>query len=479
MRISKLTPVIVLVAGFLAATGCQTAQHPVAMLPSAAAAPPSLAKAPPPVPVAVAAVEPAPVPPDATPAPPQPDPVADLVARAEKENQAGQDQLKAGNVEAARQSFDRAFELLLTSPQEVSSDPRIQQEFDKLLEEVNRPEMAALQQAGDTPDQNSEPAPIDAVNEVTPPVDANVKAQAEAQIKATHSDLPLMLTDPVAGYINYFSGRGRGVLERALVRSGRYRDMIQTTLQQEGVPQDLIYLAQAESGFYPQALSRAGARGLWQFMAGRARGYGLQRNYFVDERQDPEKATRAAAHHLKDLYQEFGDWYLAMAAYNSGPGTVQQAVKRTGYVDFWELYKRNVLPKETRNYVPIILAVTIMAKNPAHYGLDELTPDKPVPYDSVKLDYAVDLRLVAQCIGVPPSTLQDLNPSLLRWTTPKDANFELHLPAGTKDRIPGSHRADSAGDAAVVALSHRYGRRYSGVDRSCLPHNAAGDRAGE
>ena len=438
------------------------------MLPSAAAAPPSLAKAPPPVPVAVAAVEPAPVPPDATPAPPQPDPVADLVARAEKENQAGQDQLKAGNVEAARQSFDRAFELLLTSPQEVSSDPRIQQEFDKLLEEVNRPEMAALQQAGDTPDQNSEPAPIDAVNEVTPPVDANVKAQAEAQIKATHSDLPLMLTDPVAGYINYFSGRGRGVLERALVRSGRYRDMIQTTLQQEGVPQDLIYLAQAESGFYPQALSRAGARGLWQFMAGRARGYGLQRNYFVDERQDPEKATRAAAHHLKDLYQEFGDWYLAMAAYNSGPGTVQQAVKRTGYVDFWELYKRNVLPKETRNYVPIILAVTIMAKNPAHYGLDELTPDKPVPYDSVKLDYAVDLRLVAQCIGVPPSTLQDLNPSLLRWTTPKDANFELHLPAGTKaeylaaiEPIPPEMRlwwryhTVTAGDT-LAAIAHVY-----------------------
>ena len=204
-------------------------------------------------------------------------------------------------------------------------------------------------------------------------------------------------------------------------------------MQEEGVPQDLIYLAQAESGFHPLAVSRVGARGMWQFMSSRARGYGLQRNWWVDDRQDPEKSTRAAARHLKDLYNEFGDWYLAMAAYNSGPGTVQSAVKRTGYADFWELYNRNVLPKETRNYVPIILAVTIMAKNPAQYGLDNMDPEKPVPYDTVKIDYPVDLRLVAQCVDVSPPTLQDLNPSLLRLTTPKDQPFELHLPAGTKE----------------------------------------------
>jgi len=137
-----------------------------------------------------------------------------------------------------------------------------------------------------------------------------------------------------------------------LARSGRYEDMIRRVLREEGVPQDLIYLAQAESGFHPVAVSRAGARGMWQFMGSRAAGYGLERNWWVDDRQDPEKATRAAAHHLKDLYKEFGDWYLAMAAYNSGPGTVQSAVKRTGYADFWELYNRDVLPKETRNYVP-------------------------------------------------------------------------------------------------------------------------------
>jgi membrane-bound lytic murein transglycosylase D len=209
-------------------------------------------------------------------------------------------------------------------------------------------------------------------------------------------------------------------------------------LREEGVPQDLIYLAQAESGFHPLALSRAGARGMWQFMGSRAKGYGLERNFWMDERQDPEKATRAAARHLRDLYGQFGDWYLAMAAYNSGPGTVQSAVRRTGYADFWELYRRNVLPKETRNYVPIIVAVTIMAKNPSQYGLDSIVREKPVPYETVKIDYPVDLRLVADCVETPISDIQDLNPSLLRYVTPKDDTFVLRLPAGTSGKFQSS-----------------------------------------
>jgi membrane-bound lytic murein transglycosylase D len=245
--------------------------------------------------------------------------------------------------------------------------------------------------------------------------------------------------------------------------------MIRRTLKEYGLPQDLIYLAEAESGFKPLALSRAGARGMWQFMGGRGSGYGLQRSWWVDERQDPEKSTRAAARHLKDLYNQFGDWYLAMAAYNSGPGTVQSAVKRTGYADFWELYRRNVLPRETRNYVPIIVAVTIMAKNPAQYGLDHLVPDNPVAVDTVKIDYPVDLRLVAECTDVPVSDLQELNPSLLRMTTPKDREFELHLPAGTKDRYldaiaaipPGMrvwwryHKVQNGDTLASIARSYR------------------------
>jgi len=361
--------------------------------------------------------------------------VADLIAQVEKEYEAGQDNYQAGHPEAAKQNFDRAFNLLLGSNLDIHSDERLQHEFDRILEGVNGPELMALQEGDGFTEQKPEPAPIDEANEVTFPVDPNIKAKAEAEIKSTHSDLPLMMTDQVAGYINYFSSRGRGTLEHALARAGRYQDMIQRVLKKEGVPQDLIYLAQAESGFHPLALSHAGARGIWQFMSSRAKGYGLERNWWVDERQDPEKATRAAARHLKDLYNEFGDWYLAMAAYNSGPGTVQSAVKRTGYVDFWELYRRNVLPKETRNYVPIILAVTIMAKNPEQYGLDDVVREKPVPYDTAKINYPVDLRLVAECVDASAADLQDLNPSLLRLTTPKNQEFELHLPVGTKDKF--------------------------------------------
>jgi membrane-bound lytic murein transglycosylase D len=427
-----------LLALLLAGTACHSDQRQ-GKLPAPQANAPALTRAVPaaPAPASHEVSDPKPVPPEPTQTAPQPkaDPVADLIANAEKEYQAGEGKFRAGDLEAAKRSFDHAVDLLLQSPAEIRSDERVQHELERVLEDVNRPEMAALQSDNPAPQQKAEPAPIDEVNDVTPPVDPNVKARAEAEVKATHSDLPLMLTDQVAGFINYFSTpKGHEILQHALERGGRYREMIEGTLRDQGVPQELIYLAQAESGFHPLALSRVGARGMWQFMSSRARGYGLQHNLWVDERQDPEKSTRAAAHHLKDLYNQFGDWYLAMAAYNSGPGTVQSAVKRTGYADFWELYRRNVLPKETRNYVPIILAVTIMAKNPAQYGLGDIAPEQPVPYDAVVISYSVDLRLVAQCIDVSPATLQDLNPSLLRLATPKDQSFELRLPVGTRDR---------------------------------------------
>ncbi len=423
---------ILLCAPLAATLACQTAQKQTFLPPTKAQAPALIAAAAPETqPQKPAPSEDKNVPPAESKRALSVDPAGDLIAQVERQYKAGEDNYRAGHLEAAKQNFDSAFNLLLGSGLDLQSDDRLEAELDRILDGVNALELAALEQGDGFGEQKSEPAPIDEANELTPAVDQNVKAKAEAEIKSTHSDLPLMMTDQVAGFISYFSNRGRGTIERALARSGQYEDMIRRTLKEEGVPQDLIYLAQAESGFHPLAVSRAGARGMWQFMGSRAEGYGLHRNWWIDERQDPEKATRAAAHHLKDLYDEFGDWYLAMAAYNSGPGTVQSAVKRTGYADFWELYRRNVLPKETRNYVPIIVAVTIMAKNPDQYGLASVMKEKPVPYDTVKITYPIDLRLVAECVDASASDLQELNPSLLRLTTPKDAEFELHVPAGT------------------------------------------------
>ena len=267
-------------------------------------------------------------------------------------------------MEAAKNNFDRAVAVLMQGPVDVRSDERLQRQFDKVVDGVHTLEMVALKEGDGFTEQKLEPAPIDEANAVTFPVDPAMKATAEAELKETRSDLPLVVNDFVASYINFFSSRGRNTMVQAYQRSGKYRAMILRILKEEGVPQDLIYLAQAESGFHPLAVSRVGARGMWQFMHYTAPGYGLQHDWWVDDRQDPEKSTRAAARYLKDLYKQFGDWYLAMAAYNSGAGNVQRAVQRTGYADFWELYKRNVLPLETKNYVPIIVAMTVMAKNP-------------------------------------------------------------------------------------------------------------------
>jgi membrane-bound lytic murein transglycosylase D len=485
MRVAKLKIRIALLAGIaLASSACQSGKKPVAVLPAKSAAPPiataSPASATPKVESQASATTQA----EATPAPPAeaqpgissppPDPVGDLIAQVEKNYQQGLGSYKAGQTDAAKQNFDLAFNALLGSTLDIRSDDRLEKEFDHIVEGVNQLDLGGLssddneaRKSSDNDAQKSEPAPIDETSGITPSADPNVKAKAQRAIASTHSDLPLMMTDQVAGYISYFSNRGRGTFERAFARSGRYHDMMVSILRQEGVPQDLIYLAQAESGFHPLAVSRAGARGIWQFMGSRAQGYGLHRSMWIDERQDPEKSTRAAARHLKDLYSEFGDWYLAMAAYNSGPGTVQAAVKRTGYADFWELYRRNVLPKETRNYVPIILAMTIVSKNLSQYGFDDVSMEYPAAYDSVSITYPVDLRLVADCVGSTPAQLQDLNPSLLRWTTPKDGKFELHLPPGTKDQ----YETAIADIPAGMRLWWRYPAVHPGDTLASLARN--------
>ena len=358
-----------------------------------------------------------------------------LVARVQEKFASGEQNFKAGHLDAARRDFNDAVDWMLESGYDPNGDPRLGDLFRHVVDSVYTYELQAFRAGDGFQETPAVPAPIDEVAEMTFPVDPRLKDRAEQAAKNTSHDLPLTVNDEVLSFLNFFqTPRGKAIVETGLRRSGRYRDMISRVLREEGVPQDLIYLAQAESAFQPLALSRAGARGIWQFVPWRGNEYGLKRSWWVDERQDPEKATRAAAQHLRDLYGLFGDWYLAMAAYNCGPGNVQKGVERTGYADFWELYRRNVLPRETKNYVPIILALTLIAKDAAHYGV-QTDLDQPVPSDVVKPGRAIDLRLVAETIDVDAETLRSLNPSLLRMATPDDPFFELHLPKGTAQKF--------------------------------------------
>ncbi len=332
--------------------------------------------------------------------PPVPDGKAYLIKKVQEKFASGEQNFKAGHLEAARRDFDDAVDWMLESGYDINSDPKLSELFHRVTDTVYAYELQAFRAGDGFSEAPAVPAAIDEVAEMTFPVDPGLKARAEEAAKNISHDLPLTVNDQVLSFVNFFqTPRGRAIVETGLRRAGRYREMISRVLREEGMPQDLIYLAQAESAFQPLALSRAGARGIWQFVAYRGQEYGLRHTWWIDERQDPEKATHAAAQHLRDLYNLYGDWYLAMAAYNCGPGNVQKGIERTGYADFWELYKRNVLPRETKNYVPIIIALTLIAKDAAHYNI-QAEPEPPVATDIVKPGRAIDLRLVAETIDI-------------------------------------------------------------------------------
>ena len=357
--------------------------------------------------------------------------VQQLIQEVEKAYAAGDADYRKGRLPEAKTQFDHAVDLMLTSGIDIKSDPQLQDEFDRIVDQVNALEMEALK-VGNGFVPNQEATPAEAASDVTFAVDPNFVAKAKADLATTKSDLPLMMNDYVAAFINFFANtqKGHNTLLHSFQRAGRYRAMIQRVMAEEGVPQDLIYLAVAESGFQPRAVNRgSGAGGMWQFMP--HGNYGLTRNGYVDERFDPEKSTRSYARYMKFLYDQLGDWYLAMAAYDWGAGNVQRAVQKTGYADFWELYKRNNLPGETKNYVPEILAAIIIANHPQQYGFDDITLDPPVLTDTVTINYSVDLRLVSDLVNAPVAELMALNPSLLRTVTPPETSFDLHLPAGT------------------------------------------------
>lgn len=367
----------------------------------------------------------------------------------------GEAAYRKGRLAEAKTEFDRAVDLLLLSGIDIKQTPVLEEELNRILDQVNGLEMEALKRGNGftTPEEET---PGEAAAEVTFKVDPNFVARAQADLATTKSDLPLVVNDYVAAFINFFANtkRGHNTLLHSFQRSGRYRAMIQRVMAEEGVPQDLIYLAVAESGFNPRAMNPGShAGGMWQFMP--YGNYGLARNAYVDERFDPEKSTRAYARYMKFIYDQLGDWYLSMAGYDWGTGNVQRAVQKTGYADFWELYRRNNLPGETKNYVPEILAAIIIANHPTQYGFDDITLDPPVMTDTVTINYSIDLRLVSDLVGAPISELEALNPSLLRRMTPPDASFDLHLPAGTATLYEQR--------VATIPEAHRNGWRYHRV----------------
>jgi membrane-bound lytic murein transglycosylase D len=370
---------------------------------------------------------------------PAADPVTTVVATSNSHFEAGQQALSQGHLEQARREFDLALDVVLQFPGGAHTDSRLRQHFELLVDRISVLEQTALATGDGFTETHTEPASIDLLFtdsfDTTPPT-LETTLNVEADLQATTHDIPIPANDQVLRYVQLFQGRLREFLAEGLSRGAQYLPMIQNVFRAEGLPLDLAYVPLIESAFKPSALSRAKARGVWQFMRATGIENGLKADWYVDERADPEKATVAAAKYLKTLYRMFDDWHLAMASYNGGPGRVQRAMKRSRKDDFWDLTATTrYLPRETRDYVPMILAAIIIAKNPAQYGF-EITPLPPTPTETVTLPAGLDLRRVAEWAETPIDDIQQLNPELRRWTTPiREEAYELTVPAGTAVRI--------------------------------------------
>ncbi len=409
-------PLLALAALVLAMPGCAT--RTPAHLPAAAPAP---AKTPPPPPV----------PPPA----PALDPIATLIAASHQHFERGQQELSIGHLDRARAEFDRAVDVLVQSPYGARYDARLREHFDRLVDRISAYEATALAAGDGFTENRTDPASIDALlEESTFAAAASSKTQrtAASERENTTYDINIPLNERVLAYVELFQGRLRDWFAAGLQRGARYLPMIQDVFRAEGLPLDLAYVPLIESAFNPNAVSRAKARGVWQFMAATAGEHGLKRDWYIDERSDPEKATRAAADYLQTLARSFGgDWHLALASYNGGPGLVQRALQRSGLDNFWSLAERQkYLPRETREYVPMILAAIVIARNPGDYGF-EVESELPLEYEKVKVPRPVDLRRVAEWTGTTVSEIQGLNPELRRLTTPvRYPDYEIKVPVG-------------------------------------------------
>jgi membrane-bound lytic murein transglycosylase D len=248
-------------------------------------------------------------------------------------------------------------------------------------------------------------------------------------------DIPITINDAVERWLEFFQTEGRDNFTIYLQRAGRYEPMMRAMFRDAGLPEDLVYLSLIESGFSPRAYSRARAVGLWQFISSTGRMYGLNASYWIDERRDPVLATRAAVAHLKDLYEEFGSWYLAAAAYNGGANRVRRSIRHSGSDDFWMLSQRRYLRRETRNYVPKLIAAALIAKQPEHYGFYDIDRQPPLAYELVQVPDATSIDIIADAAGVSEQEIRELNPQILRGVTPPNERYDVRVPPGSGHRF--------------------------------------------
>jgi len=391
----------------------------------------------------------------------QRDPIELLLEQAWDLFKKGQTLFEGGEVQEARSYFQQALDTLKHSGFEFFLNPHLESAYYDLLGGIQDLELQAwVNPAEIQPLSLVSPhfEEIDDLNLFAIQVDPHLRELAGQDLLNTRFDIPVVLNDDVLRLLNFYQNRGREIMEQGLKRSGMYVPLFREIFREEGVPLDLVYMAHVESHFKPNAYSRAKARGLWQFMLGTGKMYGLRQDWWIDERSDIVKSTHAAAQHLRDLYERFGDWHLAMAAYNVGSRRIDRVHRRYGKtLDYWAMVKRRMLPRETRSFVPSILAAVIIFRNPERYGF-WVEPDPPLQFETVDLDEQVDLRVVAEEIDVQVADLFALNPELRRGITPfHDDDYQLKVPLGKADLLK-KRLANLPKDRKVQVRHHKVKR---------------------
>jgi membrane-bound lytic murein transglycosylase D len=391
--------------------------------------------------------------------------VEQIIDRANDHFRKGKLNLEDSKREQARDEFDKAVDEILMSGMDVRASQRLQSFYLELVERIYREEVPLIQQPNATPvivqgpanqktdavevaqvqqpkqvgfvQQGFEPSPLD-------PLSKLILTQTEQQVSETQLadleqaknslDFNFAINPLIQQYINFYQGRGRSTMESGLRKSGRYMKIARETFRRMGVPEDITWLGQVESAWQTRAVSSAAASGLWQFVRSTGAQYNLRQTAWVDERNGIEKPTYASAQYLKDLAKRYnGNWLLAMAAYNTGALNVDRAISRAGAADYWKIYP--YIAQETRNYVPNILAVILIAKNPAKYGFPNIRPDAPLSFEPITVPSGTSLRLIADAADTSVDYIQSLNPELKRDTTPRGESYTVRVPPGKAKQL--------------------------------------------